>query len=216
MGLDLDFRTSGGAERKTVGVDNPLPVDTELPAAAALVDNMANPTAPVVGTCLFGLDGNWQRLQSNFSNSDNRGPTNALNVNAGGYGVNASGNWDRWRNNQELTLLASGSRTTTVSSADQTNYNGEAVDVVLDVTNAGTGSVTLTIEGKDAVSGKYYTLLAGAAVTTNSTNVYRVGPGLTAAANSAANYRVPRTWRVTVTHNNANPCTYSVGACLMV
>ena len=34
---------------------------------------MANPTAPVVGTCLFGLDGNWQRLQSNFSNSDNRG-----------------------------------------------------------------------------------------------------------------------------------------------
>ena len=38
----------------------------------------------------------------------------------------------------------------------------------------------------DALSGQYYTLLAGAAVTTVSTNVYKVFPGATAVANAAA------------------------------
>lgn len=40
-------------------------VDTELPAAAALADNTANPTVPLVGSCLMGFDGtNWDRLQT--------------------------------------------------------------------------------------------------------------------------------------------------------
>jgi hypothetical protein len=39
-------------------------VDTELPAAAALADNTANPTAPAVGAFLMGFDGtNWDRVQ---------------------------------------------------------------------------------------------------------------------------------------------------------
>jgi hypothetical protein len=222
MGLDIDYRAAAGGAVSTVAIDKPFPVqlrsssgtDLALPAAAALADNTPNPTAPAVGAFLHGLDGTWQRLQSLYANSDNRGAVNALAVNALAYGLNASGNWDRLRANQDITLLASAARTTTVSTADQTNYNGDAIDVVLDVTNAGTGSITVTIEGKDALSGKYYTLLAGAAVVANGTTVYRVGPGLTAAANAVANFRVPRTWRVTVTHNNANPITYSVGASL--
>jgi hypothetical protein len=83
--------------------------------------------------------------------------------------------------------------------------------VVLDMTVVGTGSVTLTIQGKDEASGKYYTLLAGAAVTTNSTNVYTVFPGAPATANVSANDIVPRTFRILVTANNANSATYSVG-----
>jgi len=40
-------------------------VDTELPAAAALADNTANPTVPGVGAFLMGFDGtNWDRLQT--------------------------------------------------------------------------------------------------------------------------------------------------------
>lgn len=40
-------------------------IDTELPAAAALVDNTANPTVPAVGAFLMGFDGtNWDRLQT--------------------------------------------------------------------------------------------------------------------------------------------------------
>ncbi len=37
-------------------------VDTELPAAAALSDALANPTAPLVGACVVGFDGAvWRR-----------------------------------------------------------------------------------------------------------------------------------------------------------
>lgn len=118
---------------------------------------------------------------------------------------------DRGRNNSEQTALASASRTATASSADLVNYNGRYLTVVLDVTVVGTGSVTILIEGKDSLSGKYYTLLTGAAVITNSTNVYRVGPDLLAAANVTAAAPVPRIFRVTLTANNANALTASVG-----
>ena len=109
-------------------------------------------------------------------------------------------------------MLASSARTTTQTGSDITNYNGNsALIVVLDVTSAGTGSITLSIEGKDTASGKYYTILAGTAVTSNSTNRYRVSPTLTAAANSIAQDHLPRIFRITVTANNANSVTYSVG-----
>lgn len=119
--------------------------------------------------------------------------------------------FDRTRGNVDATALASAARTTTTSSSDLTNYNGRGVHVVLDMTAVGTGSVTLAIEGKDAVSGKYYAILTGAAVTTNSTNRYTVYPGATVAANVSASDVIPRVWRVTVTANNANSATYSVG-----
>jgi len=112
----------------------------------------------------------------------------------------------------DVTLLASGARTTTQTSADLLNVGGcSALNVVLDMTTVGTGSVTITINGKDVASGKYYLILAGAAVTTNSTNRYRVGPTITAAANSIAQDYLPRTFQIVVTANNANSATYSVG-----
>lgn len=120
--------------------------------------------------------------------------------------------WDRSRGNEEATLLASAARTTTQTSADITNYNGmTALIVVLDMTSVGTGDVTVTIEGKDSASGKYYTILAGTNITSNSTNRYRVGPNLAAATNSVAQDYLPRVFRIVVTANNANSATYSVG-----
>jgi hypothetical protein len=113
------------------------------------------------------------------------------------------------------TAMASAARTATNNSGDLTNASGRSLHVVLDVTTAGTGSITMTIQGKDETSGKYYTILAGAAVTTITTNVYRVGRGFTAAANAIANDIVPRTFRILVTHNNANSITYSVGYSLV-
>jgi len=88
------------------------------------------------------------------------------------------------------------------------------IHVVLDVTVPGTGEIVLSIEGKDQMSGEYYTLLTGAAVSTDSTNVYKVMPDITAATNVAVNDMVPETFRIKVTHNNVNAITYSVGASL--
>ena len=123
----------------------------------------------------------------------------------------SSGNAVTFAANTGVTLLPSAARTTTQTSADLVNSNAKFVHVILDMTVVGTGSVTVTINGKDPASGKYYLLLAGAAVTTNVTNVYKVGPGLTAAANAAANDFVPAIFQIVVTANNANSATYSVG-----
>ena len=49
----------------TVAVSGTVTVDSELPAAAALTDNMANPTAPAVGAHLMGFDGvTWDRVEA--------------------------------------------------------------------------------------------------------------------------------------------------------
>lgn len=113
-------------------------------------------------------------------------------------------------------LITAVAATTTQTGADQSNSCYRGIKVVLDMTTVGTGSVTLTIQGKDVASGKYYTLLVGAAVTTISTNVYTVFPGAPATANVSANDMLPPNWRILVTANNANATTYKVGASLVV
>lgn len=116
----------------------------------------------------------------------------------------------------EGTALASTVRTATTNSGDLTNYDCRGVDVIIDCTaDPAAASVTFTIQGKCPVSGKYYTVLASAAVAAVGTTVLRVGPGLTAAANTVANFNLPRTWRVLATHADADSITYSVGYCLI-
>ncbi len=118
--------------------------------------------------------------------------------------------------NKEYTLLPSAARTTTQTSADISTGGARTLRVTLDMTVVGTGSVTLTIQGKDSTSGKYYTILAGAAVITNVTNQYRVGPTLASATNTVAQDYLPEYIRIVVTANNANSATYSVGYVLGV
>lgn len=113
--------------------------------------------------------------------------------------------------NTEAVLLASLARSTTQTSDDLNNPSCSGIRVILKVTSAGTGSITLTINGRDPASGAYHLLLSGAAVTTNSTNTYTVFPGATASANVAANDCLPETFQIVVTANNANSITYSVG-----
>lgn len=116
------------------------------------------------------------------------------------------------RSNLPLSILASAARVANPGNTDQLNPNGAGVQVVIDVTAQAGGSITVTITGKDPVSGKYYTLLASAAITTISTTVLRVGPGLLAAANLIANDMLPYTWQIQVVHNNGSSITYSIGA----
>ncbi len=125
--------------------------------------------------------------------------------------------WDRRRNNVEATALASAARTSSTNSADQVNYNGRGVQVVLDVTAAsGTGGLTVRIQGKDPVTGKYYNLNAApTAITATGTYVYTLSPGESNAASGDVQQRtagaLPRTWRVSVTHGDGSSYTYSVG-----
>jgi len=61
--------TSNGLQKFEVTFAAGASVDTELPAAAALADNTANPTAPAVGAFLMAWDGaNWDRVPGTSAN----------------------------------------------------------------------------------------------------------------------------------------------------
>src|SRR5205807_351237 len=96
-------------------------------------------------------------------------------------------------------------------SANIDTASARSLTVTLDVTVAGTGSITLTINRWDPASNKYILILAGAAVTTAVTNSYKVTPGeIAAVANVSAVDVLPNWIQLVVTANNANAMTYSV------
>ena len=119
-------------------------------------------------------------------------------------------------NVDNVTLINAVATTTTQVSSDQTNNYGRGVIVYLNMATVGTGSVTLTIQGKDPVSGTYYTLLAGAAVITNVFNTYTVYPGAPVITNVSASSPLPKTWRVSIVANNANAVTYTASAAIIL
>lgn len=123
---------------------------------------------------------------------------------------------DRPRNNLEGTALASAARTATTQSSDITNHNARGVALWLDLTVVpGVQTVTLSVEAKDPVSGKYSTIFTGAAEVATATRFYEVYPGVAETANVDAAVALPRTFRVSVTHSGAGSFTYSVGYCLI-
>ncbi|MBA3760130.1 MAG: hypothetical protein H0X07_06310 [Gemmatimonadales bacterium] len=186
--------------------------DTELPAAAVLADAAANPTAPAVGAHNLSWNGTtWDRLRGASGDT----LTNTGVLAEGGMRWN-TGSWDRMRNNVEGSLFATAARTATPTAANLTNFNGRAILVILDVTAiTATPLLTLTISGVDIVSGKVYALLTSAVIGAVSTTVFKVGPGLTAAANLVANEYLPRALQFSVSHGDADSATYSVGYSLV-
>jgi hypothetical protein len=119
---------------------------------------------------------------------------------------------------EPITVFPSAARTATPASATYrvARGNADGLIVVIDATAVtSTPSVVFTIVGVDEVSGKTWTVLASAAVTTVSTTVLRVNPSLTGVTNQTAKDLVPTYFRVTAVHGNANSITYSVAAYLV-
>lgn len=115
-----------------------------------------------------------------------------------------------------ITLTTQGAGT--VNGADQTNVNGRGLHLTIDITaQGGTPTTTVTIQGKDPVSGKYYTILVSTALAAVATTILRVYPGLTASANLTANDVLPRTWRVIATVAGTTPSvTATIAASVVV
>lgn len=102
------------------------------------------------------------------------------------------------------------------TSPDFKNNNYRGLHLTLDITDtAGTASVTLTIQGKDETSGKYYTLLGGAAKTAPGTTDMIIYPGCIAAANTVANMPLPKLWRAFVDIPAGDSVKFTVGASLI-
>lgn len=121
------------------------------------------------------------------------------------------------QNSNSIAVLTSEARTATTTSGTFINKFNRGVHVVVDVTaSADTPSVTFAIQAKYGLSGEWVTLLVSAAVTGASTNIYKILPGGTIAANLVAADQLPRVWRVLATHADTDSITYSVEAQLLV
>lgn len=119
--------------------------------------------------------------------------------------------------NQNILGMILTAAAASVNGPDLENLAGDIATVVVDITaiTGTTPTLVVTVEGKDPTSGKYHTLLASASLSTVSTTVLRIGPGLTAAANLTANSLVPRIFRVTATIGGTTPAvTATVGICV--
>jgi len=108
----------------------------------------------------------------------------------------------------------------TVTGSDLDNRAGTSAVIVIDITTlTGTGpTATFAVQGKDPLSGKYYTILTTTALAAVATTVLRVSPyGLAAAANLTALDFLPVNWRVTCVQGGTavTNLTCTVGAQLM-
>ena len=110
-----------------------------------------------------------------------------------------------------LTAAAAG----TVNGPDMT-CSGSALSVGVNITALTGTSPTLqvTISGKDAASGQYYTVLQSAVLAATGFTLLQIGAGLVAAANSVANAVMPSTFRISYTVGGTTPAvTATIGAC---
>lgn len=112
---------------------------------------------------------------------------------------------------EQATILASAARTT-AQDVDITNNSGRKyLHLTIDVTvDPAAASITPTIRGKDALSGKYYDILVGSAIAATGTVILKIGPALTAAANLVANDFIPRLWNFEMAVADTDSMTYSV------
>lgn len=92
---------------------------------------------------------------------------------------------------QTLSAQAAG----TVTTGDLDTRQAIGCILFINVT-AVTGSLTVTLKGKDETSGNFYTILASPAIAATGMTVLRVYPGLVASANAVANDVTPVTCQI--------------------
>lgn len=102
---------------------------------------------------------------------------------------------------QLINLSGALAASSPVFSNDQLNASGagnagyHALKCVVNIVSI-TGTLTVTIYGKDGASGTYNTLLTSAALASAGQTVLTVGPGMVAAANTVVNDYLPAIWRL--------------------
>lgn len=119
--------------------------------------------------------------------------------------------------NKSIQLMASAARTATNNSGDKRNAVHRGIRVHIKVTaDPAAASVTYTLQGKDNITGDYYTLLASAPVAAVGDTFLHVYPGIAEVANQAKSAVLPPYWRLLATHADGDSMTYQCTAELLV
>jgi hypothetical protein len=114
-------------------------------------------------------------------------------------------------------ILTATSVSTTQTSTDQSNtqYTGALIVLNVSAISGVAATVTLSAQGKDPVSGNYYTLFAGSAITAVGTTLYQIYPASTVAA-SSYNGPLPAAYRVVATMSGTSPvASFTVSSTLV-
>jgi hypothetical protein len=121
---------------------------------------------------------------------------------------------------QHHVVFPSAARTATAVSPVFNAEEVVATTFVIDVTAVtATPSVVITVEGKDPVTGKFWTILTDVAITATGTTFLQVGKDIavvTQLVNIAASQFLPAEYRLTATHADTDSITYSVTAIHMI
>lgn len=135
-----------------------------------------------------------------------------LNIDAAGFAL-VNG-----RTTQEVVLLASAERSAVTNTAVQFNDSGRGLVVFLDVSAvSGTGGLHPRLMMVDFLSGNTALMTANPAVAaTVGRFIYTWYPGVSGALGmQMQNLVLPRSWYVTVQHDDASNYTYSLSACVI-
>lgn len=117
--------------------------------------------------------------------------------------------------NLATQILPSAARTAaTVDSADQTNSGWRGIHLIINVTAFTSGTYTPHVQAKDPVSGTYYDILIGTAISATGLTVLKIYPGMATISNGASADFLPRIWRVHFVGASSPSMTFSVGAFL--
>ncbi len=131
-------------------------------------------------------------------------------------------------NTEPLTILPSAARPVVTKSTDWSDVGaigGIFHFNVTTVTSAPTVGPTFVVEGRESITGKYYTLAQVGTTDSTSTGIRRIGiyPGISTASISSSgileqnnvSFPLPFTWRVTSTSASTGEITYSVSVDLI-
>lgn len=130
--------------------------DTELPAAATLTDDLANPSTSSVAALSYGWDGaNWDRTNTFPGSLDTRSASTITGLNIQGFNYFFDGtNWARGRCNANFeqrtvsggyttvisTTLTRPANTTAYASGDEVTDTGGAIRTITSAARASGGS----------------------------------------------------------------------------
>jgi hypothetical protein len=119
--------------------------------------------------------------------------------------------WAQSPNLSGIVIPSAATSAATVNSPDISNLNYRGAHIIINVSAYTSGNYTPKIQAKDPVSGGYYDLLVGPAISATGMTVLKIYPGSATSPNGAAADFLPRTWRVQLNGASTPSMTFSVG-----
>jgi hypothetical protein len=116
-----------------------------------------------------------------------------------------------------LNFVATPTPQSPVLSPNQQNLGARGLKVVIDVTAlTGAAGITVTIQGYDCASWKYYSMLSSTNITAVGTTVLNLYPGAANTANLSVNDQLPEWWRLNLVLSGVGTITATVGGCYLM